>query len=58
MWVGQVWPAEWGQCADPVSGAKVRRLTPPHKEHSHHLCYGPDGYALVNLFHIPDSESL
>jgi len=43
MSIGQVWPAEWSQLADPVSGAKITRLT-HYKAHSHHLYFTNCGW--------------
>ncbi|MDH7487316.1 MAG: oligogalacturonate lyase family protein [Anaerolineae bacterium] len=43
MTTGQVWPAEWSQLADPVSGARVTRLT-NYRAHSHHLYFTNSGW--------------
>lgn len=39
----RIWPAEWEEYEDPVSGAAVRRLT-DYKGHSHHLYFTNPGW--------------
>jgi oligogalacturonide lyase len=43
MALGQVWPAEWQQFADPVSGAQVTRLT-GYKCHNYQLYFTNPGW--------------
>jgi len=43
MSLAQVWPAEWKQFADPVSGASITQLT-DHKCHSYHLYFTNPGW--------------
>jgi oligogalacturonide lyase len=43
MSIGRIWPAERSEYADPVSGARVRRLT-DYKGHSHHLYFTNPGW--------------
>ncbi len=40
---GKLWPAEWQEYQDPISGAKVRQLT-DYKGHSHHLYFTNPGW--------------
>jgi len=40
---GQVWPAEWREYDDPVSGVRVRQLT-NYKGNSHHLYFTNPGW--------------
>jgi len=39
----RIWPAEWTEYDDPLSGAHVRRLT-DYKGHSHHLYFTNPGW--------------
>jgi len=43
MGAGRVWPAEWREYADPVTGATVRQLT-DYLGHSHHLYFTNPGW--------------
>lgn len=43
MAAGEMFPAEWTEYKDPVSGARVRQLT-SHKAHSHHLYFTNPGW--------------
>jgi oligogalacturonide lyase len=62
---GRVWPREWRDCKDPLSGAHVRQLT-NYRGHSHHpyftnpgwydrgrrLLFGSDRENRTNLFSV------
>lgn len=43
MALGQVWPPERSEFADPLTGARITRLT-NHKAHSHHLYFTNPGW--------------
>ena len=43
MSAGRIWPAEWKDVTDPVSGLPLRQLT-DYKGHSHHLYFTNPGW--------------
>ena len=43
MSAGRIWPAEWRDVEDPVSGVPLRQLT-DYKGHSHHLYFTNPGW--------------